>query len=77
MRAHDEALPGHEYKDEDVGRGFCVVLEGKGKSERVPPTFLTWSSPFDVIVKRRRVTCGLMFSLSANKLLRCDSDWDH
>jgi len=77
MRAHDEALPGHEYKDEDVGRGFCVVLEGKEKSERVLPTFLTWSSPFDVIVKRRRVTCGLMFSLSANKLLRCDSDWDH
>ena len=25
MRAHDEAC----YKDEDVGRGFCVVLEEK------------------------------------------------
>jgi len=38
------------YKDEDVGRGLCVVLEGKGKSERVLPTFLSWSSPFDLIV---------------------------
>ena len=24
----------HEYKDEDVGHGFCVVLEGKGASSR-------------------------------------------
>jgi len=35
------------YKDEDVGRGFCVVLEEK---------------------ERRRVTCGLMFSLSGQRV---------